>query len=129
LKGANKQYGTNIVISQTTYDFCQECSGDFWTVRELDTVRVKGKHEPVTIYELFGYGPLYMQKRDLAQKFCEGLEAYKERQWVQAITLFQEALQRDPNDKPSKMYIERCSEYLQNPPPEDWDGVFEITTK
>jgi adenylate cyclase len=129
LEGINKQYGTNIVISQFTRDLCKECSGDCWTVRELDTVRVKGKSEPVTIYELFGYGTLYSQKQDLAKKFSECLKVYKDRQWMQAIALFQEVLQRYPDDQPSRMYIERCTKYFYNPPPDDWDGVFEMHTK
>jgi adenylate cyclase len=128
LEGANKPYGTNIIISQFTYGLCQN-SEDSWTVRELDTVRVKGKNEPITIYELFGYGTLYEHKRPLVRKFCEGLAVYKDRQWVQAIALFQEALQLYSDDKPSKMYIERCTEYLQNPPPDDWDGVFVMKTE
>jgi adenylate cyclase len=128
LEGVNKPYGTNIIISQFTYNLCQN-SGDSWTVRELDTVRVKGKNEPITIYELFGYGTLYEHKRPLVRKFCEGLAVYKDRQWVQAIALFQEALQLYSDDKPSRMYIERCTEYLQNPPPDDWDGVFVMKTE
>ena len=128
LEGANKQYGTNIIISQFTYYLCMQHGGESWTVRELDCVRVKGKQEPVTIYELVGYGVLYGQKQPLIAKFTEGLEAYKQRQWVQAIALFQEALQIDSEDRPSKMYIERCTEYLHTPPPDDWDGVFEMKT-
>jgi len=129
LEEINKEYGTNIAISQFTYDLCKKHEGDSWTVRELDTVRVRGRNEPVTIYELIGYETLYSQKQNLVNKFCEGLEAYKSRQWDQAITLFQEALQIYPDDKPSQIYIERCQEYLQNPPPDDWDGVFVMKTK
>jgi len=119
LEGINKEYGTNIVISRSTCDLCMKHGGDSWTIRELDTVRVKGKDEPVTIYELIGYGTLYEQRKPLVNKFCEGLNVYKNRQWDQAITLFQEALQIYPDDKPSMMYIDRCTQYLQNPPPED----------
>jgi adenylate cyclase len=129
LEGINKQYGTNIVISHWTYELCRAGSQDSWTVRELDTVRVKGKDEPVTIYELIGYGTLYEQKTPLVARFCEGLERYKNRQWEQAIAVFQEALQIYPDDRPSQIYIERCQEYLQNPPPENWDRVFVMKTK
>jgi len=126
LEGINKQYGTNIIISQFTYDLIQS---DSFTVRELDSVRVKGKKKPVTIYELFGYGELYRQKQALAKMFNEGLNAYRKKQWDQAIELFNSALRDYPDDTPSRVFIERCGKYKQNPPPEDWDGVFVMRTK
>ena len=64
---------------------------DAFTVRELDTVKVKGKNEPVTIYELVGYDTLYEQQQPLLTKFGEGLAAYKQRQWTQASACFQAA--------------------------------------
>jgi len=63
LEGLNKQYGTNLIISQFTYQMCVQTGGEPLTVRELDTVRVKGKDEPVTIYELIGYGTCMPRKR------------------------------------------------------------------
>ena len=129
LEGLNKFYGTNIIISQFTHAACTECAEDAWIVRELDTVRVKGKNDPVTIYELIGYGALYEHKQALVEMFGKAVEAYKQRQWTQAVALFQEILAIEPNDGPSKLYIDRCAEYAQNPPPDDWDGVFVMTTK
>ncbi len=126
LEGINKQYGTNIVISQFTYDLIAQ---EAFTVRELDTVRVKGKLEPVTIYELIGYGGMYAHKQPVLDTFNGGLAAYKTRQWAQASACFQEALQLAPNDKPSKLYIERCDDYRRNPPSDDWDGVYQMYTK
>ena len=129
LEETNKHYGTNIVISEFTYAMCLKCHGDGLTVRELDTVRVRGRLEPVTIYELIGYGELYTQKQKLIHKFSEALEAYKQKQWAQAITLFQAALKIDSDDKPSQVYIKRCSEYLKNPPADDLEGVFVMPPK
>ncbi|GAK49478.1 adenylate cyclase [Candidatus Moduliflexus flocculans] len=126
LEGINKQYGTNIVISQFTYDLIKP---DGFTLRELDTVCVKGKHEPVTIYELIGYGGMYAQKKPIIETFCNGLAAYKTRRWEEAMALFQDTLRLAPDDKPSCLYIERCAAYLQNPPPDDWNGVSVMTTK
>jgi adenylate cyclase len=126
LEGINKQYGTNIIISQCTYNLIQ---GDSFTVRELDSVRVKGKKEPVTIYELCGYGELYHQKQELATIFSEGLHVYRKQQWEQAIKLFNSVLREYPDDTPSRVFIARCNEYKQNSPPEDWDGVFAMETK
>ena len=61
--------------------------------------------------------------------FAEGLNAYKHRQWDQAIALFKEASQLPLDDRPSKMYIRRCQNYQQNPPGENWDGVYVMKTK
>jgi len=126
LEGVNKQYGTNIIISQFTYDLIGH---DAFTVRELDIIRVKGRKEPVAIYELIGYDIYFQQMQALAEMFSKGLFAYRERQWKQAIVLFRNVLQKYPGDKPSKLYIDRCEKYKLNPPPEDWDGVFEMKTK
>ena len=78
LEGSNKEYGTNIVISQFTYELIR---ADSFTVRELDTVKVKGKKEPVMIYELLGYGSYFQQLHELAEMFGKGLAVYKHRQW------------------------------------------------
>jgi adenylate cyclase len=126
LEGINKEYGTNIVISQFTYELIRD---DSFSVRELDSVRVKGKKEPVTIYELVGHGTLEQEQQTLLKMFAEGLNAYRNQQWDQAIALFQEALQLPLDDRPSKMYIQRCQYYQQNPPPENWDGVWVMKTK
>lgn len=129
LEGVNKYYGTNIIISEFTYAACQACMDETWNVRELDTIRVKGKHEPVTIYELLGYGTFYEHKRPLAQKFSAGLQAYKQRQWLDALACFQEVLQLDPQDQPARLYITRCTEYRDHPPSDDWAGVYDMTSK
>ena len=63
------------------------------------------------------------------QKYNEGLDLYKKRKWTEARACFQAALDAKPDDGPSKLYVERCDHFLENPPPEDWDGVFTMTTK
>jgi adenylate cyclase len=126
LEGINKQYGTNIVISQFTYALIREQS---FIARELDSVRVKGKQEPVIIYELRGYGSPDTQTESLLNAFHQGLTAYKQQQWQQAIAHFQEVLKIDSDDEPAKLYRERCEAYQLSPPPADWDGVCVMTTK
>ena len=129
LEGLNKYYGTSIIISEYTYNTCTACREQSWTVRELDTVRVKGRNEPVTIYELIGYGHFYEQKQELAHAFKEALHLYKERQWQQAQAQLQAILQRNPADGPATVYAERCAEFIKQPPPDDWDGVFNMQSK
>lgn len=126
LEGLNKLYGTSIIVSEFTYSLVkEEILG-----RELDLVRVKGKDQPVRIYELLARYPIATPaQRDLAQEFQAALVAYHNRQWSKAETIWKDILQKFPADEPSKLYIERCQMLMQNPPPPDWDGVYSITTK
>ena len=122
LEGINKQYGTEIIISEYT----RRQLPDDVIVRELDDVRVKGKHEPVKIYEVLGALDQITPELDAARRcFQAGLRLYKERRWDEAIREFQTI----PNDAPSQIYITRCQQYRITPPPENWDGVFEMKTK
>lgn len=127
LEGANKQYGTYIMISEFTYDRV----GDEVEVRELDAIRVKGKAKPVKVYELLAHKSdgLPQRKRKVLEAYNRGLELYKSRRWDEAIEAFSEALSYDPSDGPSRVYLERCRQFQETPPPEDWDGVFVMATR
>lgn len=125
LEGVNKQYGTNIIISQYTYE---KAKGAVYA-RELDAIRVKGKREPVTIYELRGRGEPKEGERAFIEAFHEGLALYKGRRFAEALECFQKLAAEHPNDPPSRVYIERCVQFIEQPPPEGWDGVFEMKTK
>jgi adenylate cyclase len=125
LEGINKEYGTNIVISEYTYAAVK----DVLFCRELDAVRVKGKKLPVKIYELLG------EKKDSANwekyvsLFEEGLSKYKQGLWDEAIAAFRKVLELRPDDASAKLYIDRCEELKKNPPEGPWDGVFTMTRK
>ncbi|MCX8122769.1 MAG: tetratricopeptide repeat protein [Spirochaetes bacterium] len=69
------------------------------------------------------------EKEEVLRLYNAGLEAYKKRKWDEAIEFFDKALKVDPNDGPSKLYLERSKQYKLTPPPDDWDGVFTMTTK
>ncbi len=119
LEGLNKIYGTNIIISDST---AKEISGfDEFFVRDLDTVIVKGKKEPRHIFELM-VKPL---SPDILTNFKKGKEFYQKGEWDHAIAQFKKSAEFDP---PSKLFLERCQEFLLNPP-QDWDGVYEFKTK
>jgi adenylate cyclase len=127
LEGANKQYGSNIMISDFTY---QHVRGKV-LVRELDLIQVKGKTEPVKVWELLGTTDMQMtenQKQSL-EIYHEGLRLYRERNWQEAIAYFQQAKQLDPTCRVSEIYEQRANLYQLNPPPADWVGVFVMTTK
>ncbi len=69
------------------------------------------------------------QKKQVLDLFAEGRKAYKLMRFEDARAFFARALQADPDDGPAKVYYARCKHYIENPPPEDWDGVFVMTTK
>ena len=128
LEGINKEYGTNIVISEYTHEKVK----DVFLFRELDSVRVKGKNQPVTIYELIGY----KDDKDYSEKwgnavrlFEEGLTKYKQGLWDEAIECFGKVMEIRPSDPPSLLYIERSRTLKENPPAEPWDGVYTMTKK
>ncbi|MBN2322346.1 MAG: tetratricopeptide repeat protein [Spirochaetes bacterium] len=68
-------------------------------------------------------------KRDMLELYNRGLELYKRMNFKEALASFQKALELEPSDGPTKLYISRCEELCKNPPPADWDGVFTMTTK
>ena len=69
------------------------------------------------------------EKQDMLKYYNLGLAAYKQRKWDDAIKAFELALNVQPDDGPSSLYLERAQHYKASPPPEDWDGVFIMTTK
>jgi adenylate cyclase len=132
LEGLNKEYGTHIIANESTFAAAKDTGFLF---RELDLIRVKGKLQPVTIYELFGHR-LDLQEEGLLadaearfEEFDEARKLYRERRWREAQGAFQAILDRWPNDGPSLVYFKRCQEYLSDAPVAEWDGVFTMTHK
>ena len=127
LEGANKEYGSYIMISEWT----QELVKDDIITRELDLIRVKGKEKGVKVFEVIArtsVGITATKKKSL-ENYNLGLAAYRQQRWDEAIVYFKSALNSVPDDETSKVYIERCEEFKKSPPPENWDGVFTMTTK
>jgi adenylate cyclase len=127
LEGANKQYGTGIMVSQRTYELVkQKILG-----RNLDRIVVKGRSEPVTICELIQLRdrPVAGDLEKFLQLYAGAHVLYLQRQWAAAIKKLEEALAIRPNDRPTKLYIERARLYQTQPPPKKWDGVFIMKTK
>lgn len=125
LEGTNKEYGSNIIFSEFTYDAVK----DFMCCRELDWVRVKGKKLPVKIYELLGEKKDEGKFKEFIDNFEKGLALYRAAKWDEAIAAFQKTLNIRPEDAASLLYIERCKNLKENPPPAPWDGVFTMTRK
>ena len=126
LEGANKFYDTLILLGPRTY----ELAAPDIEAREVDRMRVKGKREPVVVFELLARkGHLSAEQQGVMAAYGEGLAAYKRRDFTVAARQFEAALALDPGDGPSRVYLARAKEYLVTPPPADWDGVFELKSK
>jgi adenylate cyclase len=125
LEGINKEYGTRIIISEFTYEDVK----DNFTAREVDWVRVKGKYKPVRIFELICEGAPPESTGSMVAKFNAGFTYYHEKKFTEAKICFEEALAILPTDPVAKLYIERCTDYLETPPPDNWDGVYVMKTK
>ncbi len=127
LESANKTYGTYIMLSEFTYERVR----DFVHVRELDYIAVKGKTKPVRIFELLGRSdePLPPPVTEWLAVYQEALQYYHQRHFSMAITKFEKTLKLNPTDGPSKLYAQRCRDFMQTPPPADWDGVYHMTSK
>jgi len=123
LEGATKFYGVGIVVSEFTV---LKTDGNF-LFRELDLVRVKGKEKPVKIYELMGK-EVTEEMRKFTSQFHSALGFYREGKWDSAIEEFKKCLEIYSDDKPSKIYIERCLK-LKEMKIEKWEGIYEMEVK
>ena len=93
-------------------------AGNGWPFRELDWVRVKGKRQPVGIYEVLDVA----RDQEQAERFACGLAAYRARDFAAAEAIFTELAER-LGDGPAKLFSGRCRKYQEEPPPDGWDGV------
>jgi adenylate cyclase len=127
LEGTNKDYKSHIIISQNTWAMVQGKVA----ARELGAVRVKGKKEPVLIYELLDDKPA-APGTDLAtviREFDAGIAHFRAQRWAEAKAQFRKVQETWANDGPSNAYLEFCEEYEKAPPGEGWDGVYTMTHK
>jgi len=124
LEALTRQYGVSLLISEATLD----AVGDAFLVRELDSVRVKGKEKPVVIYEVLGRtGSDHdtPEAHRLADAFADGLQYYRAQAWDQALEIFA----RLTDDPAAAVFSDRCRTLKEQPPGEEWDGVWTMTTK
>lgn len=120
LEGINKLYGTRLLISEGTRTLLP---AQKYTMRRIDFVRVKGKDEPLEIYEVMTANPA-----GLAEAFETALALYRERRFAEAQEAFARLADRH-DDQPSRIYQNRSAEFLQHPPSEEWDGSYTALRK
>jgi len=127
LEGVTKEYGCDIILSEFTYQLCKD---EVW-VRELDRIRVKGKTQPINIYELISdrHSPPDDRTQEFLALYRNGRIAYTETNFKTAIQHFEQAQKLRPEDRAIAVHLERAQAYLQNPPPAPWDGIHTMTTK
>jgi adenylate cyclase len=127
LEAVTKEYNCDIILSEFTY---QLCSDRIW-VRQLDKIRVKGKHQAVNIYELIGdrNTPLDAKIQEFLFHYDTGRAAYLSCNFSQAIACFEAAKSIQPQDQAVDIHLERARNYQQTPPPQSWDGIWTMVTK
>jgi adenylate cyclase len=125
LEGMTKEYRARVIISEGTY---AQVSHQF-VAREVDKIRVKGKKKPVTIYELLAPASERQTHAALLERYNAALNAYRNQQWTEASGKFGELLALCPDDGPTQVLLQRCIEFREEAPPQDWDGVYVMKSK
>jgi adenylate cyclase len=119
LEGANKEYGTEIIIGEET----RRLAGDRIHVRELDRLVVYGRAGGLAIYELLGVAADGTEPPCWAVLYKSAVTAYRAQDFARATSLFHQVLAANGSDRPSQIMLERCREFLQSPPGEDWEAA------
>jgi len=131
MEGLNKDYGTHILISEPTLSMARKALKDekAYTVREVDSVRVKGKKDPVRLFELRSRRAPPNEDLPLLEGYAEALAIYRAQRFSEAQMQFETLLERYPGDGPCTVMISRCADMRESLPGEDWDGVFKMEHK
>jgi adenylate cyclase len=123
LEGANKVYSSWILIGEDT----AAPLGEDYLVRCLDYLTVKGKNEPVRVYEVVGRrGEVAAPEAERVTAFNRGYKMYLESRFEAAREAFAAYAE---SDAASTLYVERCTHYMASPPGPGWDGSFKLTEK
>ena len=126
LEGANKPYGTRIMLSASTKD----AAGPTVLTRPLDYIKVKGKSGATPVFEVIGIqgepGRLYDDS--YVEAWSASLDSYKRGDFAGALAGFHACGQRQPQDPAVALFVDRCEHFLHDAP-KDWDGVYTMKTK
>ena len=126
IEGANKAYGTRFLVNLRTV----EMASDSMVFREIDRLVVEGKQDPELVFEVLGRkGEISPSVEAMAERFAEGLAAYRARNWRSAVAAFDSALEAVPEDGPSRVFRARVQRLEIDPPPPDWKGEWTLHEK
>jgi adenylate cyclase len=125
LEGANKEYGTDIIIGEAT----RHLAGDRILVRELDRLTVYGRAGGIAIYELLDIAENGAVLPAWVALYERGLAAYRSRDFTGGANFFQNVLDAGVADQPARIMLGRCNEYLKSPPGEDWEATNAMKAK
>lgn len=125
LEGANKEYGTDIIIGEET----RRLAGNRVVVRELDRLTVYGRAHGMAVYELLGMAEDGAGPPRWAIQYESGLAAYRVRNFDDAANLFTQVLDVRAADQPARMMLERCRRFSASPPGDDWDATNAMQAK
>lgn len=123
IESATKAFGVKVVISDSVYEQLSDTSA--FKLREIDTVRVKGKQQPVVLYEVYDIDPddLMERKSAVLDDFCQALDHYKAGDFQEASELFESCAERCPGDPISPIFFKRCKTMLRLPKDPHWTGI------
>jgi adenylate cyclase len=125
LEGITKEYGVGLVVGEAT-----KLAASEFAYRELDRVRVKGKNEPVPIFEPVGLDKdIDNNTRAELDLWHDALSLVRAQQWDEAERLLRKLHESYPERKLYGLYLERIAYYREEPPGEGWDGVTTFKTK
>ena len=131
LESGSKQWGIDAQVAESVYD---QTKNDF-VFRKLGGVRVKGKKEPVNVYELLcEKGHISEELNSLLEQFEKARNLYLKQDWDGAIKAFEisdqlEEMSGERHTNPSRTYIKICNEFKADPPGKDWDGIYTFKQK
>ncbi len=118
-----KRFGAGVWVSESAYR--EIPNPEKYCCRQVDVVQVKGKTQPVTIYEFFDADPQSLKQQEIQSlhHYQQGLQCFQARDWETAAALFTACLEMAPDDPISRLYLERCRAHLENPLATAWNGV------
>ena len=125
LEGMTKQYRARVIIGEGTY---RQVAQQF-VCRDLDRIRVKGKLQPVAIYELLDGAENHAKYSVLLEQFASAMAAYREQDWNEAVLQFGTLLTSFPDDGPTQIFLQRALDFREHAPETGWDGVHVMKSK
>lgn len=126
LEGVNKQYGTWILVSESTWN----ATGGMFLGRKLDRVRVVGIETPVQLYNIMGVRAESSGRQvALADRFNDAIDAYREKRFGDALLLFNKCLELDPEDDATRIFLDKVKALIKNGVSPDWTDIVNMTSK